>query len=106
LLACLGVLELQRTLLVGGDHWYSRVHGAEDSSLCCGIDAVGQLGEAFVQQLPECDPRTGRGWIFDRAEAGDMLVPHSTVNPASFSQTELKSVLSLPEADEHGVVAP
>ncbi len=84
LLVCLGVLELQRTLLVGGDHWYSLVHGAEDSPLCCRIDAVGQLGEAFVQPLPECGPRTGRGRIFDRAEAGDMLVPHPTVNPASF----------------------
>ena len=105
LLVCLGVLELQRTLLVGGDHWYSRVHGAEDSPLCCWIDAVGQLGEAFVQPLPECGPRTCRGRIFDRAEAGDMLVPHPTVDPASFRQTELKPVLSLPEADEHRVVA-
>jgi hypothetical protein len=34
-----------------------------------------------------------------------MLVPHPTVNPASFSQTELKPVLSLAEADEHRVVA-
>ena len=34
-----------------------------------------------------------------------MLVPHPTVNPASFRQTELKPVLSLPDADEHRVVA-
>jgi len=70
-----------------------------------GADAVGQLSEAFVQQLPECGPRPDRGRIFDRAEAGDMLVPHPTVDPASFRQTELKPVLSLPEADEHRVVA-
>jgi hypothetical protein len=43
----------------------------------------------------------GSGRIFDRAEAGDMFVPHPAVNPASFRQTELKPVLSLPEADEH-----
>jgi hypothetical protein len=34
-----------------------------------------------------------------------MLVQHPTVNPASFNQTQLKPMLSLPEADEHRVVA-
>ena len=105
MLVCLGVLELQGTLVVEGDHWYSLVHGAEDFLLCCRIDAVGQLGEAFVQPLPECGPRMGSGRIFDRAEAGDMFVPHPAVYPTSFRQTELKPALSLSEADEHPVVA-
>ena len=50
-----GVCELQLALFVGPRHGDADVHRAEDLALRGGVDAVRQLGEAFVQRFPECE---------------------------------------------------
>ena len=60
--------ELQRALLVEGDHWDAGMDGAEDFRLRRCIQAVRELGEPLVQPFPERDPILDRWRHFDRAE--------------------------------------
>jgi hypothetical protein len=101
----LGVLELQRALLIGRDHRHAGMHGAQNLRVRLRIDPVREPGEPLVQCGPECNAVSRRRRGRDGAQAGDMLVADLAIMASGLDEAGLQSARGLTEADEHGAVA-